>query len=567
MIMKHVFFYIISLLFVIDYALSGQENPFKQFAGKPYASYHYALRDTLRKRYPDAPAMALAVNQMRQLPDTYNNHQWQIEADFVQAKYAFKYQHGSDKVYLKTLNRLLQESRKYRNKVFELRIIRQLFDYYVDKGIPDKVEYTMQLERILKEVSPKDFPDIIDCKFRLGELYMNYNDYKRAEKYFNLVVSSPVNNEIQLIYVHARNDLGIIYRTYYHDYDESDKWFQSILDFDKKYGIIDKADRWRAVSTGNIGKNCFFRREYTRAISLMTKSVKYMYDLKDYSFTFDMAPTISQCYSALGQYDKAHEYILLAEKCIGGLSSYRHTEYEDLYAAKSKYYGGIGNITLAGLYVDSAYIEHSRIDNRYNMNKFMLLEQKTAQKELQQETNEKQIYQNRFTFFFILSIVIFISLVLYIILYFQKQKAYRLLVRKNQQWANKPIDGDPGFVSPKKESSEDENLWNTIKNYVETDQCFCNSTITLDNVAKDLGINRTYISNIINSHEENFSTFINRYRIRMAIQILSDNSKESIENIAEKVGFNNRKTFYNAFRNITGLSPSQFKDNIKSVCL
>jgi len=561
--MKHVFIYITLFLLVINYALLGQENPFKQFAGKPYASYHYALRDTLRKRYPDAQAMALAVKQMRQLPDTYNNHQWQIEADFVQAKYAFKYQHGSDNVYLKTLNRLLEESRKYQNKVFELRIIRQLFDYYVDKGIPDKVEYTIHLERILKEVSQKDFPDIIDCKFRLGELYMNYQDYKRAEKYFNLVVSSPVNNEIQLIYIHARNDLGIIYRNYYHDYEQSDKWFQSILDFDKKYGIIDKADRWRAIATANIGKNCYFRREYTHAIALMTQSVEYMYALKDYSFTFDIAPVISQCYSTLGQYDKAREYILLAEQCISELSSNRHTEYEDLYAAKSKYYGGIGNNTLASLYVDSAYIEHSRIDNRYNMNKFMLLEQKAAQRELQKETNEKQIYQNRYTFFFILSIIIFVSLILYIILYFQKQKAYQLLVQKNQQWANRPIDGDPGFVSPKKENDEDEKLWNNIKNYVENDHCFCNSTTTLDTVAKDLGVNRTYISNIINSHEENFSTFINRYRIKMAIQILSENDKESFENIAEKVGFNNRKTFYNAFKNITGLSPSQFKDNMK----
>ena len=98
---------------------------------------------------------------------------------------------------------------------------------------------------------------------------------------------------------------------------------------------------------------------------------------------------------------------------------------------------------------------------------------------------------------------------------------------------------------------------------MENDHCFCNSTTTLDTVAKDLGVNRTYISNIINSHEENFSTFINRYRIKMAIQILSENNKESFENIAEKVGFNNRKTFYNAFKNITGLSPSQFKDNMK----
>jgi hypothetical protein len=60
---------------------------------------------------------------------------------------------------------------------------------------------------------------------------MDYNDYVNAEKYFNAVMNSPMIAQVQQIYLHARNDMGLIYRNFHHDYDKSDQWFPLHLRF------------------------------------------------------------------------------------------------------------------------------------------------------------------------------------------------------------------------------------------------------------------------------------------------------------------------------------------------
>ena len=69
---------------------SADDNPFRQFAGKPYGSYHFALRDSLRKRYDsNNPVFAAAtIRQLRKLPDKLHDKQWQLEADFFETNFA-----------------------------------------------------------------------------------------------------------------------------------------------------------------------------------------------------------------------------------------------------------------------------------------------------------------------------------------------------------------------------------------------------------------------------------------------------------------------------------------------
>jgi hypothetical protein len=55
--------------------------------------------------------------------------------------------------------------------------------------------------------SEKEFPDVIDYKFKLAKVYFEYGEYGKAEKYFKEVVASPMMLPIQQIYAHARNDL------------------------------------------------------------------------------------------------------------------------------------------------------------------------------------------------------------------------------------------------------------------------------------------------------------------------------------------------------------------------
>lgn len=554
--------FLIILLFLSPNALKADVNPFLQFADKPYASYHYALRDSMRKRYGDDKAVALAFEQMRALPDTYHNHQWQMEADYRTIIYAhYHYKTLSAKDFESQLKVLLKESRRYHNKVFEFRIIRSLFDLSVENNVADQMDYAYQLEKMFARVTPEEYPDVIDARFRLGEIYFKYKDYIRAERSFKKVVDSPVLDPIQLIYIHARNDLGVIYRDYYHDYDQSDKWFLSIKTFDKQYPILDKRDRWMAIVEGNIGINCFYRKEYPEAVQKIQNALKLMYAVKDYPYTFEVAPIVSQSYSAMQQYDKAKEYLDLAALCRTHFPA-DSLSTEDFYLASSKYYSGKGNARLSGVYADSAFMEHNKWDNKYNMNNFLRIEQKASQKALQQEMNQKQAYRDRFMFFMLLSFVVLASLIVYIILYAKKRKAYRLLVLQNQQWARNPIDGNPK-TAVNEANDKDMQLWNTIKNFVEEHEYYTNDEVSLDSLSKDLGINRTYVSNVINSHEDNFPTFINRYRIQKSINLLSEEHPDSLDNISASVGFKNRKTFYNAFKNLTGLSPSQFKNNLQ----
>ena len=86
--------------------------------------------------------------------------------------------------------------------------------------------------------------------------------------------------------------------------------------------------------------------------------------------------------------------------------------------------------------------------------------------------------------------------------------------------------------------------------------------IRLDGLAKMLDISRHHTSQIINEHfSMSFFDFINSYRIREAEQLLiSEKSSLSITDIAYKSGFNNRVSFYKAFKKIEGTTPSKYRE-------
>lgn len=87
--------------------------------------------------------------------------------------------------------------------------------------------------------------------------------------------------------------------------------------------------------------------------------------------------------------------------------------------------------------------------------------------------------------------------------------------------------------------------------------------LRLDTVADLLDISRHHASQIINQHfAVHFYDFINEYRIKEAEHLLSDpKSSLSVTDIAFQSGFNNRISFYKAFKKIMGITPSQFRDH------
>lgn len=559
-----------ALIFFISLSAAG-ENPFAHFVGKPYGTYHYAIRDSMRKRYDgnNYPFVMRTVAQLRQLPDVLNDGQWQLEADFLETNYIHDYCGGSNQVFLARLDKMLQTSRKYDNRVFQVRILRRLLDHYIDSDLLETVKQALLLEETLYRISLSEYPDAVDCEYRLAEIYLKHKDYLRVKKLCLKILESPVFQQNQRIFIHARNCLGVVYRDYYHDYDRSDYWYRTIIDFDREHHIKEVPEQWRAIVKGELGINEMLRHHYSNARKLMEESIRVMHEAKDYTFCYSQACSLADCCCELGVPDQAVRYVAIADSCFR--RSPVPVSRQMLFMAKSKLYGRQNRPNLAGLYLDSAFIARDNWDLKYNMKPFLLIEQQLAQAELQQKTEQSRANYRKYLFILFGFIVLMLALGVYLVLYIQKSHAYRALVLKNQQWAEvTPVYLEK--VDVMAESADSDTIIKAddgspliiqLQKYLEQTECYCHADLTLDYLSKKLGVNRSYISSAINATDSNFNSFVNHYRVRMAIRILTDNPEKSVEEIALSVGFANRKSFYNAFRSITGLSPTQFRNNME----
>lgn len=84
--------------------------------------------------------------------------------------------------------------------------------------------------------------------------------------------------------------------------------------------------------------------------------------------------------------------------------------------------------------------------------------------------------------------------------------------------------------------------------------------LSLDEVAEAFFINRTYLSELFSTHcQKTFVQYKNEVRIEHA-RLLLKNSKLPISEIASQCGFDNCSYFALVFKQFTGLSPVQFRN-------
>ncbi|MEZ4858631.1 MAG: helix-turn-helix domain-containing protein [Flavobacteriaceae bacterium] len=104
-------------------------------------------------------------------------------------------------------------------------------------------------------------------------------------------------------------------------------------------------------------------------------------------------------------------------------------------------------------------------------------------------------------------------------------------------------------------------LYFKLTHYMETEKPFIDNELRLVNLADSLGFSTHLLSKVINKKSgKNFNQFINDYRLQEAKKLLLENPDYSIKSIYFDVGFNNKATFYSAFKKEFNCTPTQFKD-------
>jgi AraC-like DNA-binding protein len=103
-----------------------------------------------------------------------------------------------------------------------------------------------------------------------------------------------------------------------------------------------------------------------------------------------------------------------------------------------------------------------------------------------------------------------------------------------------------------------------VVSQMESNKYFLSSTASLSGLAKAINQTPHHVSQVINENlGQSFFELMASYRVREAKEILKTElgKKLTIEEIAERVGYNSKSAFNTAFKKITSTTPSSFRDS------
>lgn len=103
-----------------------------------------------------------------------------------------------------------------------------------------------------------------------------------------------------------------------------------------------------------------------------------------------------------------------------------------------------------------------------------------------------------------------------------------------------------------------------LTGFMEKEKPYLDPLLNLTGLARQSAIPAHYISQIINTRfRHNFYHFINQYRVKESMRLLSELSespgkKQTVVEIMYASGFNSKSVFNTAFKKYTGMTPTQF---------
>ncbi len=105
-----------------------------------------------------------------------------------------------------------------------------------------------------------------------------------------------------------------------------------------------------------------------------------------------------------------------------------------------------------------------------------------------------------------------------------------------------------------------------LRHQVKVNRFYLDAELSLNSLAKELGISIHELSRIINTGlRKNFNDFVNEFRIQDVARKMKDPTYDRITllGIAYDCGFNSKTTFNRAFKQILGKSPAEYKAELK----
>lgn len=467
-----------------------------------------------------------------------------------------------------------------------------------------RCDYKLALELLFKALELCEsigYTDYIGRIYNnIGNVYNQFKDYNLAKRYYELAYSNGCDEGAVL------SNLGLI------AYDEN-KLDSALLLFNRSYLIKkESGDLNHNAMLNNIGMVYQRMRKSDSASLYYYKALDNARQLKNEERAAIALSNIGPLYFELKKYDSAVYYLRLSNEIASRI------QLSNILASN---YLTLSRIEEARGHIGSAfelYKKHSTIkDSLFNASEYVginnmqfMYDMSKADQQIRDMNVEQEIKERTIDMQKKLQIVmglILLTVMVFLVLLYRKNKnlnrAYTTLVSKNIEIVKsdqdnqklkaeyekqlkekdriiRKLEQDSPIISNVDSGSEDSSkykhsaLSEESKNKLVSDisavmsnrDLICDPEFSLNQLADIVGSNYNYVSQTINeSFNSNFRTFINDYRIKEALKILSNPTyqKYSIKSIAEMVGFKSRNTFDTIFKEVTGVTPSFYVRELK----
>ena len=437
-------------------------------------------------------------------------------------------------------------------------------------------EYNLLAMRIFQDMG--DTLQIARCKLNIGSVYIMLKDNQKALDYITSARDDFYTIDEQTGYSICLTNIGLIYIDQ-KDYRKALPFFFEAVDIDEK----NKDDDGISANYTSIGEVYYHLGNYSRAMEYYGQALRIYKNTGDKSGLAGLYLNISKVYTALSKPDSAIKYCNMSYELnreTGELNQKRN-----ILEQKATIYEDLGNYAKAyAIFQESTQLK----DSLFNMDraaKIAMLEERYTNEKLEKEnlslsyTNdiqETKIKNQRYKIrsYLVALFLAVVAIILIVIQYQKKNSAYIFIVQKNLDLINKEqeiknIKQQMNVLITSDKSKllisddEKERVLRKMEKLMESDKMYTHADLTIDKLAKRLCTNRTYLSQIINEeYHTTYPNFINDYRVKEAMRLLSDPEKKelfSIEAIAGDSGFNTISNFNMVFKKQTGITPSVFR--------
>jgi len=281
-------------------------------------------------------------------------------------------------------------------------------------------------------------------------------------------------------------------------------------------------------------------KKYDEAIALLNNGIKTL-NRKNFSVRrYDLLAALSKCYELKSQYAISLRYYKVSQ-----------TEKDSTFNVEKE--AAINEI-------------QTRYDTEHQ-NRLM------KQTRLMVIEKEKKL---EVTFLMLALVLVVLGGVVY--MYRRTHNLYRKIVRQFRDSVTRENNlkdeisqlqtdrlNDVKYVKSSLTDQKSSELFRNLDRLMMEKRLYTDNLLTKEKVADYLNTNRTYLSRVINEKTgQTFTKYVNQYRIKEAIKMLSDPYNDTpLKAICYDLGFNSMSTFYSLFSSVTGMTPSQFRQHAK----